>query len=93
MASGNLIPVFRWVKYTSKYMVEYRYKMGRWVVGSYYADGLVSRNDSKKVSAKCCLPGLKEDQGHFETMESAKAKVESVTHYWLAKTNETEEGE
>ena len=60
-----------------------RCKLGRFTVGGVNFDTLVSMDEKAKYLAWCKLPGIKENLGHFEKQEDARAEVEFAVGVWL----------
>ena len=58
-------------------------RVGKWKVGSVFA-GIESRDyTGPRERAHCGLPGVKDDLGKYQTVDEAKARVESVVRYWF----------
>ena len=77
-----------WRKDTKRFATGEIFSLGKWSVGTAFYDGHLSKSDSMKYAATCCLPGIKTNLGHFATADGAKAKVESAVEFWLSKAHE-----
>ena len=58
-------------------------KVAKWIVGSVFYSCFVSRDDPKKYTSECRLPGIKSLLGNYETIDSAKEMVEKAVHHWF----------
>jgi len=77
------IPKIKWETNTRKYGSGEWARVGKWVVGAYYWDAGRSTRDDKAYRATCYLPGIKDDLGNYETVEQAKARVQSAIKHWF----------
>lgn len=72
-----------WKREQGQYLTYENLYLGKWKIGSVYSDGCTSKSDPNKIAVRCCLPGIKESLGKYETEEQGKAKLEQVAKYWL----------
>lgn len=77
-----------WKRNTSQYSGGELLFMGKWNVGEIYYDSCRTRDDPLKYAAKCRLPGIKENLGHFETDAEAKVVAEKAVTHWMSKLSD-----
>lgn len=56
--------------------------LGKFKVGSVYYDAMQSKGGLKQAAC-CSLPGIKQNLGHYSTVQDAKYRVERAVNYWL----------
>ncbi len=77
--------LMEWKNDTKRYSAGEILYLGHWPVGGAHHDTTVPRGTKAKIRASCSLPGLKDCQGYFETLEEAKARVEKAVRHWIKK--------
>lgn len=63
--------------------------LGDFKIFSLENDPCVPRGEPTKIYLRNRLPGLRDNFGHFLTVDLAKEKAERALQYWLDKTNLT----
>lgn len=71
-----------WVEVDKKYYISEIGKQGKWNLFEVFFDGARSTG-TPPYRLKCCLPGIKDDCGHFPSPDEAKQKAEKVLSLWL----------
>ena len=71
-----------WLKQQTRYSDSHVCMLGKWIVGSVYYDGMVTKGDPCVYKATCLLPGIKDILGHYQSREEAKAVVEKSVMHW-----------
>ena len=75
-----------WVGSSSTYIYYHLGRLGMYTVFKTFQDGTVSRGDDKIWKLNCTLPGIKDYQGHFVSLELAKECAEKVFAHWIKNT-------
>lgn len=72
-----------WERQTGPYQNGENYRLGKVIVGSaFYASG--SRDESAKFKCECLLPGIKQSDIRYTTIDEAKARLERMVAAWFS---------
>lgn len=78
-----MTPVFKWEKQTGRHQLGEWLSVGKIVVGSAFYSGTKSRDDPRKYAVSITLPGIKNPEQHYETLDEAKARLERAVATWF----------
>lgn len=72
-----------WIQQTGQHMSGEGYRIGKVFVGSAYYSALTSRDDPLRYRCRIDLPGMKQPQEAYTTIDEAKARLERAVATWF----------
>ena len=73
----------KWERQTGQYQSGEDFKLGTVTVGAAFYSGTRGRDDPKKFAVRIYLPGIKQPEDHYETIERAKLRLERMVETWF----------
>lgn len=74
----------KWEVQTGKYQSGENYRIGKIVVGSAFYSGNTSKGDPLKYAVSIKLPGIKNPEERYPTMDEAKTRLERAVSVWFS---------
>lgn len=72
-----------WETSTKRYVSGENGKLGKWRCFFVIYDAFTSSKNTMKFNLRCCLPGIKDDLGHFTDSLQAKERAQKIVDYWI----------
>ncbi len=78
----------KWERKTGKYSSGDYYRVGKVIVGSAGPNETRSKNDPMTFVCHCDLPGIKQSDTKYETIDLAKLRLQNMVLTWFKWCNE-----
>jgi len=72
-----------WIQATGRFETGSVARLGRWRVGCTGYNSAQARGTTTMWSARCMMPGLKDNLGHYATEDEAKNIIEAAVRHWI----------